>query len=332
VPAIDDLLSGRYAASEDGGWPKIECSLPPTIDAIHVEQPWLWPLAKKISALPAYKNISLVYGSQNIEYPLKKEIFDSLGVQDSWGLVQSIEKLERQAAHEADLAVAVTPEDASVLRNIGASNVLVAPNGIEPWTANAQALERWSARLPKAPWILYVASAHPPNYTGLLECLGESLACIPPNSRLVVAGGVSEHVYHRYAATRWSALNLSRLELLFVLSDEDLNAVKTLAHAFLLPIQHGGGSNIKTAEALYSGKYVIGSVAAFRGFQSFMKLPEVIVTGTPFQFQQAMSSVLQRPPLRPAPMGIDDLRNGLRWDRCLAPLPVAVAKTIQTGH
>ena len=115
------------------------------------------------------------------------------------------------------------------------------------------------------------------------------------------------------------------MELLFVLADEDLAAVKTLAHAYLLPIQHGGGSNIKTAEALYSGKYVIGSEAAFRGFQSFTQLPEVTVARSPTQFQQAMRSVLQRDSLNPVPVAPGDMRHTLRWDQCLASVPAAVA-------
>ena len=332
VPAIDDLLSGRYVAEEDGGWSLILDRLPPSIDAIHVEQPWMWPLAKKIATLPHYRHVKLIYGSQNIEYPLKKDIFESLGILDSWGIVAAIESLERQVIQAVDLALAVTQNDYDALERLGARNMLLAPNGIEPWTAQEKTLARWRARLPAAPWILYVASAHPPNYTGFIDCIGDSLACIPPNSRLVVAGGVSEHIYHCYASTRWSTLNLSRLELLFVLSDEDLAAVKTLAHAFLLPIQNGGGSNIKTAEALYSGKYVIGSEAAFRGYLPFTDLPEVTVARSPAQFQLAMRSVLQKPPLSVEPVIEGDLRHTLRWDQCLAPIPAAVAKVIQRGR
>lgn len=331
VPAIDDLLSGNYAIAEDGGWQHVHVRLPPNIDAIHVEQPWMWPLARKIVDLPRYRGAKLIYGSQNIEFPLKKEIFYSLGINDKWGIVQSIEKLERTAVQEADLSLAVTQADLDVIKAMGARNALLAPNGIESWQAQGKHLERWRARLPKAPWILYVASAHPPNFTGFIDCMGDSLACIPPNSKLVVAGSVCEHIYRCYASSRWSSLNLSRLELLYVLSDEDLAAVKTLAHAFLLPIQHGGGSNIKTAEALYSGKYVIGSEAAFRGFQPFTELPEVTIARSPAQFQQAMRSVLQRQPLSAEPVATNDLRYTLRWDQCLAQVPVVVKKIANEG-
>lgn len=332
VPAIDDLLSGHYAVAEDGAWSLILEKLPPTIDAIHVEQPWLWPLAQKIVTVPAYRHATLIYGSQNIEYRLKKDIFDSLGVQDEWGLVSAIEALEQQAVQEADLSLAVTQADYEELKLMGARNLLLAPNGIEPWKAQEKTLEYWRSRLPLAPWLLYVASAHPPNFTGFIDCIGDSLACIPPNSRLVVAGSVSEHIYKCCAATQWSSLNLSRLELLFSLSDEDLAAVKTLTHAFLLPIQHGGGSNIKTAEALYSGKYVIGSGAAFRGFERFTALPEVLTARSPAQFQAAMRSVLQRPPLNPALIPVGDLRYSLRWDQCLAAVPQTVLNILKRGH
>lgn len=325
VPATEDLLSGRYAAADDGGWSAILKNLPLTIDAIHIEQPWMWPVARRIVSLPAYRGVKVIYGSQNIESPLKKDIFASLGVGACQGAVEAIELLEREAVTQADLCLAVTESDHHVLQQMGARQTLLAPNGIEPWQAGEKALQRWSARLPKAPWILYVASAHPPNYTGLIDCIGDSLACIPPNAKLVVAGGVSEHVYHCFAPTRWSTLNLSRLELLFVLAEEDLVAVKTLAHAFLLPIQHGGGSNIKTAEALYSGKYVIGSEAAFRGFQPFTQLPEVTIARNPSQFQHAMRSVLQRDPLSPLPVLPTDIRYTLRWDQCLLSVPVSVA-------
>ena len=48
VPLVNDLLTGLYAAADDGGFAAVVRQLPPVVDAIHVEQPWLWPLAKRI--------------------------------------------------------------------------------------------------------------------------------------------------------------------------------------------------------------------------------------------------------------------------------------------
>lgn len=332
VPLVNDLLSGEYAVAEDGGFPKLRTRLPRRIDAIHVEQPWLWPLATKIKKMPEHKHAILVFGSQNIEAPLKCDIFSSYSVSAVNDVIDAIDALERQAAKEAGLVLAVTQADLDVLASYGAKELQLAPNGVAPWSASEGALKRWREHLPAAPWVLYVASAHPPNFTGFTACVGDSLGCIPPDSRLVVAGNVCEHLYQSLAATKWNSLNLSRLQLVGVLSDEDLAAIKTLAHAFLLPIQHGGGSNIKTAEALYSGAYVIGSEAAFRGFEDFTTLPEVVVARSPQEFQVAMRDVLQSTPQALGHLEPNDIRNSLRWDRCLALIPDAVTRIINRGN
>ena len=333
IPFINDLLCAEYAVAEDGGFASLHARLPRRIDAIHVEQPWLWPLARKIKNMHEYERAVLVYGSANIEVLLKREIFSSCGVTGADDAIDAVDALERQAAREADLTLAVTQADLEVLAGYGAKQLLLAPNGIAPWSAREGALKRWRARLPTAPWILYVASAHPPNFTGFTQCIGDSLGCIPPDSRLVVTGSVSEHIYRVLSASRFHALNLSRLELLFVLSDEDLAAVKTLAHAFLLPISHGGGSNIKTAEALYSGAYVIGTEAAFRGFEGFLNLPEVTVAHNPREFQVALRRILDCPSTSSCGGKVTrESRDTLRWDRCLAPIPATVEALLREVH
>jgi len=333
VPFVNDLLSGEYAIAEDGGFPSIQRVLPRRIDAIHVEQPWLWPLACRIKKMRAYENAILIYGSQNIEAPLKRTILSSYGVSGADDAIHAVDALERQAAREADLTLAVTKADLDVLAAYGAKKLLLAPNGIAPWSASAAALERWRAQLTTAPWILYVASAHPPNFTGFTACVGDSLASIPPDSRLVVAGSVGEHLYRTLAATRWHSLNLSRLQLLWVLQDEDLAAVKSLAHAYLLPIQHGGGSNIKTAEALYSGAYVVGTEAAFRGFEDHLGLPEVSVAKSPAEMQATIRAVLSRPAQSTfSNTNSRKQRDSLLWNCCLAPIPAAVESLVKRAR
>ena len=331
VPFIDDLLIGIYAISDEGGFPQVLKRLPKNIDAIHVEQPWLWPLAKRIKSSSSIKDIILIYGSQNIEAPLKKEILISFNINKIGDVLVAIESLEKQAARESDLCFAVTETDRITLLKYGANRVFLAPNGIKPWYARQDDLEEWRKRLPTVPWILYVASAHPPNFTSFVEVIGDSLGVIPPNSRFVVAGTVSEHIFRIVSETKWSVLNKSRLQLLFALPDNDLAAVKDLAHAFVIPILHGGGSNLKTAEAIYSGAYVIGTTSAFRGYEKYIDLPEVIIADTPYQFRSAVRDVLQRPP-RPKGEQKDELRQTLLWERCLAPMPENAILMIGNGY
>jgi len=159
---LTDLYTGRYSIARDGGWPKIVKKLPRQIHAIHVENPWLWQLAKKIQSLPQYSNSLLIYASENIEYPLKKDILDNAEIEYPDAIISDIKQLETKAAREADLVAAVTEADARQLRSFGAQCVVLAPNGIRPWTAQPALVDKWKQQLPSEPWLLYVASAHLP--------------------------------------------------------------------------------------------------------------------------------------------------------------------------
>lgn len=328
VPLVADLQTGLFAAADDGGFALVKARLPQQLVAIHVEQPWLWPLALRLKQLPGLEHVVLIYGSQNIEAPLKRDILASYQVShaDVQAVVAEIDAVEQRAARAADITLAVTHADLAVLIGWGARRPVLAANGIAPWQAQQNKLAHWRAQLPQAPWMLYVASAHPPNFMDFSQCVGPSMGCFAPDSKLVVAGSVGEHLYQHLAAGRWHSLNLSRLQLLHVLADDDLAAVKTLAHAYLLPIGHGGGSNIKTAEALYSGAYVVGTKAAFRGFEDLLDLPEVTVARSPAEFQVAIRRVLAQPAVSPAQRQAGRARReALGWAHCLAHIPAAVA-------
>ena len=321
MPALSDFLMGPFAASTDAVFRKIADALPGPVDVIHVEQPWLYALARRLQLeSPLCRGALMVNGSQNIEAPMKRDILKPLA---PYALIEQavadMSVIERELAFEAELSLAVTVEDAEVLHGYGASRVLHAANGISPWQADPDRRALWRARLPQQPWPIFIASAHPPNYTGFLDAIGDSLACIPEGSKLVIAGGVGPHLERELGKSRCGSLNLSRLQVLGVLDDADLAAVKSLAHAFLLPIGAGGGSNIKTAEALYSGRPVVCTRTALRGFEHFSSLPEVTVATTPEQFQAGIRNVLEQPVL--ASMAGKDLRNGLTWDVCLSGVP-----------
>jgi len=318
VPLINDLLSGGYAASEEGGFNKIIANLPAKIDVIHVEQCWLWSLVKKIKAIPKYNNSLVVFGSQNIEYLLKNDILEEYNVQNRDDVIEDIKTLEMTAVREADIVAAVTENDVNLMKEWGRERITLAANGIEPWDTKLFT-QKWENRLPKAPWMLYVASAHPPNFTGFNKIIGESLACIPPDSKLVVAGSVCEHLYREALKSKWANININRLELLYTLDDNDLAEVKNRAHAYFLPIEHGGGSNLKTAEALYSGKYIIGTRSSLRGFENFINNARVNIVQTAEDFFSATRKVLSEP--IPA-INQDELASleNLTWNKTLDEL------------
>ncbi|WP_084600400.1 glycosyltransferase [Aromatoleum toluclasticum] len=331
LPALSDFLMADFAVSDEEIFRRVANCVDVDVDVIVVEQPWFYPLAKRLKReVPRCRNSVVVFSSQNIEAPMKQQILESATDSELARLaIADISALERAAAQESDLSVAVTNEDAEVLRGYGAANVIVARNGISPWVASSERREAWRAKLPSRPWPLFIASAHPPNFTGFIDSLGDALACIPPGSKLVVVGGVGPCLMQEFSKSRWRDLNLSRLLVLGVLDDADLSAVKSLAHAFLLPIGAGGGSNIKTAEALYSGKQVICTSVALRGFDAYRSMPSVWVADTPREFQAAIRTVLGVSGRTEREIETDDtLRRQLLWDVSLRVLPEEVSRIL----
>jgi hypothetical protein len=321
IPFVADLQSGKYALTNPI-FNKIVKYLPDVLEVIHVEQPWLWPLAKELVGLDKYRNTILVNGTQNIESDLKRSIFDSYSVVSEDALIE-IKELEITACREANITIAVTEKDLKYYKEHINGMGLLAPNGISPWVASNNKLNEWRAKLPSGPWLLYVASAHPPNFTGFIECIGDSLACLPPDGRIVIAGSVSVHIHRVMSETRFHSLNLSRLQLLFELSDEDLAAVKTLAPAYLLPLKDGGGSNLKTAEALYSNSIVVASRHAFRGFESFMHSAGVHICDTKKEFQSVIRDLSQD---KLANTFNRKNKNLLTWEHTLSELIKSIRK------
>jgi hypothetical protein len=317
IPLIDDLTVGNYAALDPDAYQALSQHLPPSVDLLHFEQPWLLPLVLRWRKEGRLNGTRLVYGSQNIEAPLKASILHQYRVPQVDAVAQEITALERSACQEADTILAVSESDRKTLQSYTDKPVLLAANGIAAWQANDAVLKRWKAQLPAENFALFVASAHPPNISGFFDMFGDALGFIPPNTRLVVVGSVGSHLLTHPRFQRWLPLNQSRIQVLGLIDDQALAAVKTLAHVFVLPITEGGGSNIKTAEALYSGAHVLGTPVSFRGFDNFVAQSSVHQHAQPEAFRQAVSTLLQTPSPTANPT-TQALCQTLLWSNTLA--------------
>jgi hypothetical protein len=79
VPLIGDILAGRQGATNESSFQhflNLVEKLKP--DAIQLEQPFMWPLAKRLR--DALGTLPLIYSSYNVEAPLKDAILVSGGV------------------------------------------------------------------------------------------------------------------------------------------------------------------------------------------------------------------------------------------------------------
>ncbi len=320
---VEDLRTGEVAAQGDHVAALASYSGP--ADIVHLEQPWLMPVVRKMRESNAIGPFRLVYGSQNIEHRLKRAILRDHHAPEEEAVAMSVLALERECAEAAAVVAAVASEDAQALAEWTRSPLVVAGNGVAPWRSDEGARAQWRERLGSDPFALYVASSHPPNILGFCESFGPSLAGLSPIQKVVVVGHVCGFLTDTPWFKRWQSLNEGRLVPLGVLAQDALSAVRDLAHSYVLPVTSGGGSNLKTAEALYAGRHVVATQLALRGFESLCDLPGVRIAEPGAQFAAAVAQSLEQP------LPADDAaaaarRAALTWAHTLAPLCEAIER------
>ncbi|MCK9537522.1 glycosyltransferase [Dokdonella sp.] len=331
LPRFADLQSGACLASEAGAWRRFKAwldALQP--DVIALEQPWLWPAVERwLDARPAQAaRPRLVYSSQNIEWRLKRDEVDARQPAQRQAIAE-VEALERSLARQADLLIACTDADLAALRDMAGEHAararfITAPNAIAPFQASPQRAAAMRKRLGRTHWPLFVGSAHPPNASGFWDMLAPSLAFLRPDEQIIVAGGVSHLIRGDRRYQDWSGINEPRLALLGEVTREELSALLYGASVIVLPITTGGGSNLKTAEAIYTGRPVLATPHALRGYGHAGQWPTVHVADTAADFRRVLRDLMDRPPAAEPP-AYAAIRARVTWDRTLAALDGTIA-------
>lgn len=287
-------------------------------DIIHIEQPWLFGFAMQYAA--TLKNRpKLIYGSQNTEWRLKRDIvltYQGLAAaEQSADLVKSV---ELQAVTKADAIVSVSQVDANWLARKTDRPIILAPNGVKAWQSTPAGRQEARTISQGYRYALFCASAHPPNMTGFFELFSDGFGSLKPDEKLVVAGGASLAIAGDPRVHR-SAKLAERTTTAGMVSQACLEGLLDQASCIVLPITQGSGTNLKTAEALWSGKHIVATTVAMRGFEHFMHAPGVHIADDPAYFKQALRSAMSAAPIKHSP---EDLlaRQSVLWQNCLAPL------------
>lgn len=318
TPFIEDMGSGAFAATQDGPYAHfrdlVETYQP---DVIQIEQPFMWPLARRLRAEGRTK-AKLLYSSHNLEAPLKRDILENAGVERARvALVEDmVQEIETELAEQSDLLVAVSEGEAEAYRRINpALETLVIRNGAEQ--PQGEKRPKDGARMSAGDYFFFVGSAYPPNIDGYTRfVLGGGLYGFPPKKLFAICGGASDGIYASHAYLPHGEGYGDRVHFFPKPSDDELAWLRSQAKTVLLPIAKGGGSNLKTAEALSSGKWVVTTSMALRSFEDFLSEPGVLVADTPHAFQQAMLDALYGPPLS-LTRAQTHKREALFWDRLL---------------
>jgi glycosyltransferase involved in cell wall biosynthesis len=321
IPFVGDIAAGEAAAIQPVAYRHfrrlIERIEP---DLIQLDHPFMWPLVERGRREGLLAGVPMLYSSHNWEGPLKAQMLRShLSAREADEIGAEIEEQERAVLDAAVAVVAVSEEEANIYRGLNTQiPVFVVPNGVDRAPSGVARNPALMAPFQQRPYLYFVGSAYPPNSRGFSRLvLSRGLFFHPPEPFIAACGGAVQEIVRSKEYARLAQANAVRMRGFPEVSDADLWTLKSHAHAALLPIEFGGGSNLKTAEALATGKWVVGTPTALRGFEAFRDAPGLVIAETPGEFTEAMAEVLRRPPLELGPEA-QAAREGVYWDLCLA--------------
>lgn len=300
-PLYEDVMVGQRAAAQHDivqGVRRYIVAQRPRF--VWLEQPWLMALVDAVG-LPI--GAKLVYSSQNVEFKLKvvlENLHNPQSDKPNAALVEQVKAIEAEAMERAALVFSICEADRTDLLATFGTNSVVLPNGSSIGQAQPDPGSRFAAMFhqPGRRFFGFAASSYLPNQAGLAAIADPSLAFLPPSARIALAGSISDAVKDHPQILRHWALNAKRLACFGFLSPADFTQFSLHLPCTIVPILHGGGSNLKTADALASGTEVIASAESMVGYEDVVSEDDTnltIVHSAP-EFRTAMLEVLSRDP------------------------------------
>ena len=316
---FDEYFRSPEGQSQISGALRNQC-----FDVCIVEQPFMGRAMVDFFEANCRTMPKFVYSSQNIESAMLSGILrDAQDISEaqasSW--TRAMQSLETDFARRADWCLAVSKKDGKSLERFGARGWTLLPNGAEIRPPSSRALKEVAKLLRGSKYLLFVASGHPPNVEGFRKMIGRDGTFLRPDTRVVVAGSASLPIKDDLVSSETESLS-SRALLLGEIPEDSLSALIFQATGILVPIVSGGGSNLKTAEALVSGKSTIATEFAFRGFEEYANLPRVHLSNGSSEFQRNMRSVLDLADSEPGVSASFSEEPPMpTWENCLSNLP-----------
>lgn len=271
-------------------------------DIIQIEHPFLYiglePIIRGLKKRP-----KIVFSSHNTEFKMKEEMLQKEGYpKEQIELVkEKIYQVEKSIAVDADLIIVVSPSDKDDLTKMGvpSNKIHIARNGINRTTFSPKDLKYWEEYFQKQSVnkiAVFIGSAHPPNWTGFNQLIGSRVGLLNKDQRIVLAGGISDYFTKYYSSSNpESVIFWKRVLAVGKLSEARLSALINRADCILLPITEGGGSNLKTAEALLADKPIVCTEYALRSFEEFRSNPNISIATSSDDFVEKISQVLSKP-------------------------------------
>jgi hypothetical protein len=323
---LTDLATGYACADEDDIYRRLVDKVKGFQPAIiEFEQPFLEPFLEKMIKDGYTKGKKIIHSSQNIEYEMKREMMEKDNYPDKHGrdkYVEWIKDIEKAMSCNAHYTIAVTEHDAAILKDLGARNILVAPNGIYRPTINKKSVAEQKAfyksrNIEKT--AVFVASGHPPNWQGFMDMIGDKMGFMPYGTKIIIAGGVSDIIDNHFKDRSFiDELCFKRRTVVTGrVSEDELNAILELADLIILPITTGGGSNLKTAEAIVSQKNLLATQISLRGYDGYETVSGVHLAKNANEFRSKMVNLLKTTPAVKRTPREEKLEEQVLWDSTL---------------
>jgi glycosyltransferase involved in cell wall biosynthesis len=223
-----------------------------------------------------------------------------------------LRRFERVLARRADAVVAVSSDEAAVVRTLApATRVVVAPNGVD-----AAALRP----SPPGDAALFVGLlSYPPNRDAMTWFARDVLPRLGADGpEVLVAGREPGPELQRLAHAA------PRLRLLgFV---PDLAPLYARAGVFVNPMRGGGGTRLKMLEAMAAGKAVVSTTIGAEGL-ALTPGRDVVIADTASAFADAVRALLadHAEAARLGRAARTLVEDRYAWDVCLAPLEALYA-------
>ncbi|MET4759013.1 hypothetical protein [Endozoicomonas sp. NE40] len=210
-------------------------------DVIFLEQPFLWPLVKRLMVDKVVSpNTKIIYSSHNIEVGMKQKIyFDAFPTKVAQAYTDRVDTMEREVITSAHAALAVSKNDSDYISELAPNiSVRVFPNGNSKPVNNEQT-QKWQKifSYSECNWV-FIGSWHPPNINGLRSLL-EAMPDDVDSTRLslFVLGGAGDGLLSMkgFCQEKYPYLNI-----LGPVSGDDIDAA-IMNSSGIVPTGLGGG-------------------------------------------------------------------------------------------
>ena len=193
-------------------------------------------------------------------------------------LMPSVYAAEKCAIKYSDCLIGISERDSNILRKkYGRSFDSIVPVTI------ADRFDAQKLKPTMANEILFVGSDFYANVHGLKWLVANVISHMDSSLQLNVIGRGLERIRDSFGHENVNIIG----------TVDNIDEFYYNARAIVLPVFHGSGMKVKTAEALHYGRYLIGSPEAFVGYE--LNEMDTVMCKSPSEFSKAILSIRSLP-------------------------------------